>query len=557
MRQRSEGSRPPLASADNMEVDASHFQSLVNNIPGISYRCRYDADWTMLFISTHVDHVTGYSAEELLNSKEVSYASLIPTEDNVRAGRIVAEAVARNEPWKVEYRVMHKSGEIRWASERGQAVLGEDGQVLYLDGFILDITEEKNAKQAMERLAVLVRNSSEAMFLLRDHVVFDCNDAALALFGHAKEELIAHSSYMLSPPQQADGSDSIEMGKHHIELAASGIPQRFEWVYCRRDGSIFDAEVSLNRFLENEDVVVTGIIRDISERKQREREIQELNATLERRVAERTAELEATLEHLQRTQHELLQSEKLASLGALVAGVAHELNTPIGNAVTVSSSLVDVHRQFVGQVESGLTRKALQGFLTDVGEGSQIIERNLSRAAELVSSFKQLAVDQTSYQRRSFNLRDVVHEIILTMKPTLRRTAIALHEDIPEELTLDGHPGPLGQVLMNLINNAIIHAYPEGAEGKVQLSATPEAGNGVRILVQDWGCGMDEGTQKRIFDPFFTTRMGRGGSGLGLHIAYTLTTGILGGRMSVTSRPGEGSVFELRLPLSAPTEASV
>lgn len=538
-----------------MEVDASHFQSLVNNIPGISYRCRYDADWTMLFISTHVDHVTGYSAQELLNNREISYASLILPEDNIRAGRVVAEAVARNEPWQVEYRVMHKSGEIRWASERGQAVLGEDGQVLYLDGFILDITEEKNAKQAMERLAVLVRNSSEAMFLLSGHVLFDCNDAALSLFGYAKEELIAQSPEILSPVCQPDGSLSLTEGKRLIDLAASGAPQRFEWVHRRSDGSEFDAEVSLNRFIENEDVVVFGIIRDISERKQREREIQELNATLEQRVAERTAELQATLEHLKRTQNELLQSEKLASLGALVAGVAHELNTPIGNAVTVSSSLLDAHRQFSTQMASGLTRRALQDFLADVGEGSQIIERNLSRAAELISSFKQLAVDQTSDQRRQFKLKDVVHEIILTMKPTLRRTAITLEDAIPDDIALDSHPGPLGQVLMNLINNAIIHAYAEGAQGIIGLGASLTQPDWLCIQVKDDGCGMDAATRKRIFDPFYTTRMGRGGSGLGLHIVYTLTTGILGGRIEVRSEPGRGSVFEVHLPLRAPKEA--
>lgn len=538
-----------------MEVDASHFQSLVNNIPGISYRCRYDADWTMLFISTHVDHVTGYSAQELLNNRDISYASLILPEDNIRAGRVVAEAVARNEPWQVEYRVMHKSGEIRWASERGQAVLGEDGQVLYLDGFILDITEEKNAKQAMERLAVLVRNSSDAMFLLSGHVLFDCNDAALSLFGYAKEELIAQSPEILSPARQPDGSLSLTEGKRLIDLAAAGEPQRFEWVHRRRDGTVFDAEVSLNRFLENEDVVVFGIVRDISERKQREREIQELNATLEQRVADRTAELQATLERLKRTQHELLQSEKLASLGALVAGVAHELNTPIGNAVTVSSSLLDAHRRFSGQVENGLTRRALQDFLADVGEGSQIIERNLSRAAELISSFKQLAVDQTSDQRRQFKLKDVVNEIILTMKPTLRRTSITLDDAVPEGLTLDSHPGPLGQVLMNLINNAILHAYAEGAQGTIGLCASLTAPDWLCIEVKDDGCGMDAATQKRIFDPFYTTRMGRGGSGLGLHIVYTLTTGILGGRIEVRSEPGRGSVFEVHLPLTAPKEA--
>lgn len=540
-----------------MEVDSSHFQSLVNNIPGISYRCLYDADWTMLFISTHVDHVTGYSATELLNNKETSYASLILEEDNVKAGQTVAAAIARNEPWQVEYRVRHKSGQIRWASERGQAVLDEQGKVLYLDGFILDISEEKNAKQAMERLAVLVRNSSEAMFLLQDAVFLDCNDASLSLFGYTKEELLTKHPEALSPTHQPDGVASSEMGRQHIELAASGVPQHFEWVHQRRDGSLFDAEVSLNRILENDVVIVFGIVRDISERKQREREVHELNSRLEQRVAERTADLQAALEHLKRAQAELLQNEKLASLGALVAGVAHELNTPIGNAVTVSSSLLDAHRQVTDLMTTGLTRRALQDFLNDVGEGSQIIERNLSRAAELISSFKQLAVDQTSYQRRKFNLSEVVHEITLTMKPALRRTAIVLEASIPDELVLDSYPGPLGQILMNLINNALVHAYADNATGTVHLKAEPAEAGWLSLSVKDDGCGMEPATQKRIFDPFYTTRLGKGGSGLGLHIVHTLTTGILGGRIEVRSEPRIGSVFQLHLPTTAPTDGTL
>ena len=539
-----------------MEVDSSHFQSLVNNIPGISYRCLYDANWTMLFISTHVDHVTGYSATELINNKEISYASLILEEDNIRAGEVVAAAVARNEPWQVEYRVRHKSGELRWASERGQAVLDEQGKVLYLDGFILDISEEKNAKQAMERLAVLVRNSSEAMFLLQGSVFLDCNDAALSLFGYPKEELLTQHPALLSPPHQPDGIASSEVGRRHIELAASGTPQHFEWVHQRRDGSLFDAEVSLNRILENGDVIVFGIVRDISERKQREREIQELNSRLEQRVAERTADLQAALEHLKHAQAELLQNEKLASLGALVAGVAHELNTPIGNAVTVSSSLLDAHQRFTALTTTGLTRRALQEFLNDVGEGSQIIERNLSRAAELISSFKQLAVDQTSYQRRQFNLSEVVHEITLTMKPALRRTAVVLDNRIPEGMVLDSYPGPLGQILMNLINNALVHAYADNARGTVCLQAAPSEAGWISLSVKDDGCGMAPATQKRIFDPFYTTRLGKGGSGLGLHIVHTLTTGILGGRIEVRSEPGNGSEFLLHLPIQAPSDGS-
>lgn len=536
-----------------MEVDSSHFQSLVNNIPGISYRCLYDANWTMLFISTHVDHVTGYSAAELLNNRDISYADLILEEDNIKAGQLVAAAVARNEPWQVEYRVRHKNGQIRWASERGQAVLDAQGKVLYLDGFILDISEEKNAKQTMERLAVLVRNSSEAMFLLKGPVFLDCNDASVSLFGYAKEELITLHPVLLSPTHQPNGGASSEVGKRHIELAASGLPQHFEWVHQRRDGSLFDAEVSLNRIVENDDVIVFGIVRDISERKQREREIQELNSRLEQRVAERTAELQAALQHLKHAQAELLQNEKLASLGAMVAGVAHELNTPIGNAVTVSSSLLDAHRQFTNAMTTGLTRRALQDFLTDVGEGSQIIDRNLSRAAELISSFKQLAVDQTSYQRRQFKLIEVVQEITLTMKPALRRTAIGLEVSISDELALDSYPGPLGQILMNLINNALLHAYADNARGTVRLQAAPSEAGWISLSVKDDGCGMAPATLKRIFDPFYTTRLGKGGSGLGLHIVHTLTTGILGGRIEVLSEPQIGSEFLLHLPTQAPT----
>lgn len=308
--------------------------------------------------------------------------------------------------------------------------------------------------------------------------------------------------------------------------------------------------------MEDGEVIVFGIVRDVTDRKQREREIQELNARLEQRVAERTADLQAALDRLQRTQHELLQSEKLASLGALVAGVAHELNTPIGNAVTVSSSLTDAHRRITEQLATGLTKRTLNDFLQDVGEGSQIIERNLSRAAELISGFKQLAVDQTSYQRRAFGLREVVHEVLLAMKPTLRYSRVVVQDDIADGLVLDSYPGPLGQIVMNLINNALIHAFGALGEGHVRLQAEATEPGWLRLSVTDDGVGMSPAILKRIFDPFYTTRLGQGGSGLGLHIVYTLTTGILGGRIEVHSEPGKGAVFELHLPLNAPTDTT-
>ena len=298
---------------------------------------------------------------------------------------------------------------------------------------------------------------------------------------------------------------------------------------------------------------------DITERRRIENEIQALNHELEERVASRTeqlssanAELAASLENLHRAQDELLRTEKLASLGALVAGIAHELNTPIGNAVTVATTLVDLQKAFSGQIETGLSRAVLREFVDDVGEAGQILDRNLHRAVELVGSFKQLAVDQSSYQRRRFELHALVHEILLAMGPAVRKTSYTVCDEVQTGLVLDSYPGPLGQILMNLINNALIHAFEGKETGTVRIQAQALEPGLVIVSVNDDGCGIPVEHQKRIFDPFFTTRLGQGGSGLGLHIVFNLVVDLLGGRIDVASEPGKGCVFSMRLPLVAP-----
>lgn len=291
---------------------------------------------------------------------------------------------------------------------------------------------------------------------------------------------------------------------------------------------------------------------DVTEQRMAQKALEELNAGLEIRVAERTRDLEQAIEDLKHTQKELIRSEKLASLGALVAGVAHELNTPIGNAVMVASTLKTLGKEFGMAASQGLKRSALEQFIARLHESSEVIERNLQRAAELIAGFKQVAVDQSSYQWRSFELAEVLHELRLTLSPTLRRSHVDLEEDVSPGLCMDSYPGPLTQVLINVVNNAVLHGFEGRDGGIVRITGRPVGASHVRIEVRDNGRGIDPENLPRIFDPFFTTRMGKGGSGLGLHIVYSLVTELLGGEVQMESQPGLGSTLILTLPLKVP-----
>jgi len=296
---------------------------------------------------------------------------------------------------------------------------------------------------------------------------------------------------------------------------------------------------------------------------EREQQLRTLNTELEIRVDQRTAdlahtnqELSAALDTLRNTQRELVRVEKLAALGELVAGIAHELNTPIGNGLMAASTLRDRVREFQKATQEGLRRSALDYFVTQVETAADITTRNLHRAAELVVSFKQVAVDQTSSQRRVFDLQEVVREILLTLHPMLKRTPHQVMTKIPEGLQLDSYPGPLGQTLANLINNAILHAFDEGESGVIHIRADLVGEGQIRIQVSDNGKGIPAPLLERIFNPFVTTKMGRGGTGLGLHIAHNIFTSILGGSLTVHSEEGQGTEFEMLLPKQAPRVAN-
>jgi PAS domain S-box-containing protein len=303
-----------------------------------------------------------------------------------------------------------------------------------------------------------------------------------------------------------------------------------------------------------------GTTMDVTERKQAERSLQQLNDQLEQRVRERTtqladtnSQLRETLQTLQLAQDELVRSEKLASLGSLVAGVAHELNTPLGNSVTVSTTLQEWLRDFRRELSGDtLRRSTVDGFVQQAEQATQLLVRNLARAAELIADFKQVAVDQTSAQRRGFDLERVITEVIETLQPQFKKTPHQVHTTIPHGIQLDSYPGPLGQVITNLTLNALVHGFSDDMRGEVRVQAREIDGDRVELLISDNGRGIPADHLSKVFDPFFTTRMGQGGSGLGLHIVYTLVTRVLGGSIAIESPPQGGTRVTLRLPRIAP-----
>ncbi len=286
--------------------------------------------------------------------------------------------------------------------------------------------------------------------------------------------------------------------------------------------------------------------------KEVEDEIRQLNLHLEDKVHERSIELEkanesllGTLDELNRSQKQLVEREKMASLGGLVAGIAHEVNTPIGIGVTAVSHLGELLRQLESRYDTNNIRKTdMTQFFENANEGVSITSRNLARAADLVQSFKQVAVDQSSDNVRSFAIKEYFHEILMSLRPQLKKVAHKIDLECEDNLIVRCNPGAVSQILTNLIMNSLIHGF-EGIEQGSMSIVIKKTDQHVCITYADDGVGMAPEALERIFEPFYTTRRGQGGSGLGTHLVYNLVTQSLHGSISARSALGEGLKFEI------------
>lgn len=435
------------------------------------------------------------------------------------------------------------------------------GRIIELNALSSDLERMAGALQEREQELETIFNASPVGIAVldptRDNVFTKLNDSAVHMLHARREDMIGKNGRDLQ--LWCNGADRqafyAQLEREHQAHCETRIR--------RLDGSEFLAALSVRNF-ENAGRMGTILVsRDITELRRIEDEILQLNTELEIRVSQRTEELHRannalsiTVERLQQTQDELVRAEKLASLGALVAGIAHELNTPLGNALMAVSALDGKLKRFHEESATGLKRSSLDQLLQSADTGVDIALRNLMRASELVTSFKQVAADQTSSQRRQFLLDEVIAEILLTLHPMLKHEKVRVDVRADPDLLLDSYPGPLGQILTNLVNNAVIHAFAACADPRIELVAEADGDTHVTIRVSDNGCGIAADFLPRIFDPFVTTRMGRGGTGLGLHIVHNLVVQTLGGHIGVSSTSGEGTQFSITLPRVAPDRQS-
>ena len=423
------------------------------------------------------------------------------------------------------------------------------------------------ARQASEdQVSLLLKSTGEAIFGmdLKGVCTFANPACAESIGVHSVSSLIGQDCFKVIFGAAMDELMSREATQTVVNAHLQGVAIYTEDIELKRadDGEVFPAEFHVSPIYHDAEHVGSVVtFSDISERKAIERKSQQLNEELEKKVNQRTQELRAantnlskSLEQLSQAQEQLVQSEKMASLGSLVAGVAHEINTPIGVGLTAASHLEnEVERYIELYQQEKLTKNDFEKFMKTAAESSHIVASNLQRAGELIKSFKQVAVDQSSNDNRVFLITQYIEEVLRSLRPHLSRTAIEVKINGPKDLQVTSCPGLYSQIITNLVMNSIIHAFGEDESGMIDIDVVVDQGH-LHIYYRDNGKGMDGELVKKVFDPFITTKRGSGGTGLGMHVVYNVVTQGLGGTIRCASVLGQGTEFFIDVPVALSTK---
>ncbi|MGB4066488.1 MAG: PAS domain S-box protein [Nitrospira sp.] len=479
---------------DSHQESQRQLATLIGNLPGFVYRSKNDRDWTMEYVSEGISDLTGYTADEYLVQCSISYGENAHPDDRARVWQEVQAALEQRRPFELTYRILVKSGEVKWVWERGEGIYAPDGTLSYLEGFVTDITERKRAehllRQSEERYRRLITISPYAILVHRgDHLIF-ANDQAIKLFGAVKAEEILQKSPMdlFHPDYHVVIGERI----HELLEGRAQVPMLEEQIMTL-DGRAIDVEVSTARFVDEEGPAILAMLRDISERK--------------------------------RLQEQLRKTERIAELGTLASGMAHEIGTPMNVILGRAEYLMD-------RVTEEPIKKGLQTIVTQVERITKVMNQLLSFAR------------RKTPERCPLDLRGTIEAGMELFQERLARNQIqvelALPDNCPRALA---DPDQMSQVFINLVMNAV-HAMPDG--GMLRIGLAPEK-QMVKLTIADTGHGIPRDVVEKVFEPFFTTKEFGQGTGLGL----TVVKGIIEehqGSIVVESEEGNGTTFTILIP---------
>ena len=450
----------------------------------------------------------------------------------------------------------------------------ESGNIEGIIGSTIDITERVQSEAELNKTRAL----QEVLFQSAPGIIYMYNEnGELVSWNKSHEMITGYSHDELYKKKLFDWYPDDPQSQAAVMAGLSVMAEKgfgeAEANLRLKDGSCIPFHFTACPLTLNGQNYFAGMGMDISTRIAAQNELLELNRSLEDKVKERTQKLKSLNEELSAANEELtamneemqtvnqaltasneklvsmhqflVESEKMAALGRLVAGIAHEVNTPIGIGLTASSHLVDIADELSAiRKNRPLTDDDIASYMEDIDKASKIILKNLNRAATLIQSFKKLSVDQSTEPKRSFALKAYIDEVLLSLSPSIKKTQIKISVRCPEEIMMNAYPGAIAQIITNLVMNSIKHAFLPGAAGNICIEIS-KAGPLVQIIYTDDGCGMDENTVGKIFDPFFTTNRASGGTGLGLSIVYSIVTQQYMGSIKCTSEKGKGTTFTI------------
>jgi PAS domain S-box-containing protein len=454
-------------------------------------------------------------------------------------------------------------------------VFSEFGKVIGILGAALDITDRKRfdfeLKKSQDFQQALIDSIPGLLYLYdaQGELTF-WNKQHETITGYSTEEL-DHFKLMDWYPDDLKSQEAVIKGLENVERCGFG---EAEAELHLKDGStrpFYFTACPLT--IDHEDYFV-GVGIDISSRKKMEQELLDLNQTLEKQVESRTQQLllanqdlskannELTAlnndmramneelfsqnEKIKKMQHYLIESEKMAALGQLVAGVAHEINTPIGVGITASTHLSDTVTDLMKKMEKGGSPVEILPYLEDIQDAAMMIEKNLGRASKLIQSFKKLSVDQSNEPKRTFDVGEYLGEILISLSPSLKKSKIRIDVECNEKLTINGYPGSFAQIITNLVMNSLTHAFDADTPGTIRIKLESDE-DAILLTYSDDGKGIPPENLPKIYDPFFTTQRGRGGTGLGLSVIYSIITQQFNGSIKCNSKLGAGTTFMIHL----------